>query len=142
MFQPLGRAYREVGRLDDARIALARGKSAQPGWQDDWQEQKRIYEVGIQARFVHAERLLGGGRTSEALTTLKSLIEEQPDNGAIILLLSYAYDAAGERERAFRVLLKALDRPPVHHWLHINLAGYYERRRDPETSLEHLDRAI
>ena len=143
VFQLLGRAYRETGRLDDARVALARGKSAQRlTWQDDWQDSKRTYEVGFQARVRHAQRLLKLNRTGEAKQSLRSLLEERPDNEVVINTLASAYVKNGELQKAFWTLEKALERPPVHYTIHLNIAPFYENRGDPATALAHLDRAI
>jgi tetratricopeptide (TPR) repeat protein len=143
VFQLLGRAYRETGRLDDARIALARGRSAQQlAWKDEWQDEKRIYEVGFHARVLHAKRWLRLGQTDQAVEALENLISERPDNAEVINQLSNAYAKIGEGQKAFWVLRRALERPPVHPSTHFNIAGFYEARGDEETALEHLDHAI
>jgi len=143
IFQLLGRAYRETGQLDDARIALARGKSAtQLGWRDDWKENKRPYEVGFQARLLGAQRLLARDATSEAISELESLIQQEPDNPVVINTLSSAYAKNGESQRAFWTLRKAIERPPVHYTTHLNIAFFYQARGDHDSTLMHLNRAI
>ncbi len=143
VFQLLGRAYRETGRLDEARVALAKGKSAQQlGWMDGWEAMKRVYEVGFQAELLRAQALDREGKTAEAIIIFEQLIKERPDNEVVINQLSSTYTKDGQMQRAFFLLLEALDHPPVHYTIHLNIAGFYEARGDLGTALAHLDQAI
>ena len=143
IYQLLGRAYRELGRADDARIALARGRTKQPiRWSDEWEEEKRAYEVGFQARVLRSQRMLKLGRIGEALTILEALIEEEPGNPVVINTLSSAYAKSGEITEAFLTLRRALRRETVDYTVHANIAPFYENRGDHEIALQHLDRAI
>lgn len=143
VFLLLGRAYRDTGRLDDAGIALARGKSAQRiEWSDDWQEKKQAYEVAFGARFLHAQRLIRGDRTHEALNLLELLIEEQPANELLITTLSVAYALVGQTQSGFWVLVRALEKYPEYDTVHLSIAGFYESEGNQERALEHLNRAI
>ena len=143
IYQLLGRAYREMGRIDDARIALARGRTTQPiSWSDAWEEEKKAYEVGFQARILRSQRLLKLDRLGEALTILEALIEEEPGNPVVISTLSSAYAKSGEITEAFLTLRRALRRESVDYTVHANIAPFYENRGDHEIALQHLDRAI
>jgi tetratricopeptide (TPR) repeat protein len=143
VFQVLGRAYREAGRLDDARIALARGKDAGVfGWEDSWKDKKESYEVGFQARVRVARRLTNSGDFIQAINLYQELLKEEPANATVINSLSRAHARNGEMQTAFWVLRRAVAKPPVHFTVHVNIAGYYESRGDYETAMEHLNRAL
>ena len=143
IYQLLGRAYRETGRVDEARIALARGRTTQPlSWSDEWEEEKRAYEVGFQARILRSQRALKLDRIGEALTILEALIEEEPGNPVVISTLSSAYAKSGEMTEAFLTLRRALRRESVDYTVHANIAPFYENRGDHDIALQHLDRAI
>ncbi|MEE3183434.1 MAG: tetratricopeptide repeat protein [Pseudomonadota bacterium] len=143
VFQLLGRAYRESGRLDEARISLARGKSAQRiGWHDDRQEAKRAYEVGVTPRLQQAQRLILLSETEQALPILEALVEAKPNDERVINTLSNAYVLMGREDEAFAVLRNALEQFPVHYRTHLNVAGVYENRGDWKLALQHIDAAI
>lgn len=139
----LGRAYRETGNMDQARIALSRGDSTSPlSWQDPWVTDKRDYEVGFQADSLRAQRYLKAGEYDKAITLFRELHEQEPDNPVIINRLSRAYADAGEGRNSFWVLRRALASEPVHYSVHLNIAPFYEARGDIDSALDHLDQAI
>ncbi len=143
VFTLLGRAYRETGNIDQARIALARGDSTAPlSWQDPWVSEKREYEVGFQADALRAQRYLKSGKHQQAIALFKQLHEQQPNNAVIINRLSRAHAEAGEGEKAFWVLRRALTREPVHYSVHMNIAPFYQARGDLKSALDHLNQAI
>jgi|TARA_Y100000310_G_scaffold314542_2_gene364025 tetratricopeptide (TPR) repeat protein len=143
VFLLLGRAYRATGRLDDARLALARGKSAQRiEWPDGWQEKKQAYEVAFGARLLHAQRLIRRDQVHEALNILEQLIQEQPANELLITTLSVAYTLVGQTQSGYWVLVRALEKYPEYDTVHLSMAGYYESKGNQRRALEHLDRAI
>lgn len=143
IFYLLGRAYRETGNMDQARIALARGDSDSPlSWLDPWVSEKRDYEVGFQADSLRAQRYLKSGQYNKAITLFKQLHEQQPDNAVIINRLSRAYAEAGDGHNSFWVLRHALAREPVHYSVHLNIAPFYQARGDLETAMDHLNEAI
>ena len=143
VFQMLGRAYRQAGRIDDARIALARGRSAARfHWEDTWHASKGVYEVSFNARAGKALGMLDRGEAEAALEMLQLLAEEQPDNPTITANLSVAYRRVGEQEKAFWILRRALEEHPDHYPLHYHIADFYRARGDFDTALTHVDRAI
>ena len=139
----LGRAYRETGNMEQAKIALSRGDSTSPlSWQDPWVNEKRDYEVGFQADSLRAQRYLKAREYDKAITLFRELQAQQPDNPVIINRLSRAYADAGERQNSFWVLRRALAKEPIHYSVHLNIAPFYEARGDIESALDHLDQAI
>ena len=139
----LGRAYREKGRLGDARVALARGKSSQRiGWHDDWQEPKRRYEVGVTPRLRQAQRLILLSKTDQALPILETLITEKPNDERIVNALSNAYVLMGREGEGFEVLRNAIEQFPGHYRTHLNVAGFYEKRGDWKLALQHIEAAM
>ena len=143
VFHLLGRAYREKGRLGDARVALARGKSSQRiGWHDDWQEPKRRYEVGVTPRLRQAQRLMLLSKTDQALPILETLITEKPNDERIVNALSNAYVLMGREGEGFEVLRNAIEQFPAHYRTHLNVAGFYEKRGDWKLALQHIEAAM
>jgi tetratricopeptide (TPR) repeat protein len=143
VFYLLGRAYRDAGNAEAARIALARGDATMPlSWHDPWVDEKLASEVGFQADSLRALRMMREGNHADAITMLKALQEREPDNPVIINALGEAYAEYGEQEKAFWVLRRAVAKEPVHYTVHLNIAPFYQTRGDIGAALEHLDKAI
>lgn len=143
VFQLLGRAYREAGRPDDARIALAQAQSAaRLEWEDAWHENKRIFEGSFNARAANAYDLLSRGEAERAIEILEPLVKQRPDDKVIISDLSFAYVSVGEEEKAFRILRTALVKHADYYLFHYDIADLYHRRGDFDRALVHVDQAI
>lgn len=143
VFYLLGRAYRDSGNLDAARVAFARGDERSPlSWVDPWTDDKLEYEVGFRAETQRALRLMRKGQHGDAVDLLRRLQEEQPDDPTVINALSEALSEYGEPRQAFWVLRRAVAKPSAHYTTHLNIAPFYQGRGDYEAAHEHLDKAI
>ena len=143
IFHLLGVAYRDSGALDKARIALARGKNTRNiSWLDPWEDLMEPYRVSFEARLRAAQTLIRRSRITEAISVLQHLQETQPDNPVVLTTLSNAYVLNGEQQRGFWVLRRALENEPVHHTIHLNIAGFYQSRGDTDTALQHINNSI
>ena len=112
VYQLLGRAYRDLGRLDDARAALAKGRSNAPAWNDKWQEEIAGYRVSLNSQLKRTRTLLQSGQASEAIGILEELRGSYPTDMEILLQLAAAQQADGERGAAQRTLELALEHHP------------------------------
>ena len=143
VFYLLGRAYRDAGNLPAARIAFGRGDETLPlSWVDPWADEKLEYEVGFRADTLRAQRLMRRGEYGVAIDLLRSLLEQQPDDPVVVNALAEAHAEYGEPEKAFWVLRRAVAKSSAHYTTHLNIAPFYQARRDFETAYEHYDKAI
>ena len=142
-FQLLGRAYRASARIDDARIALARGRTLrQFRIEDGWHESKQRYAVSFVHRASHAQRMMQRGETAKAIAILEILIEQQPHNRVVISNLATAYRRDGDPIRAVRMLRRAIESDPDYYPFHVGVADHYRQRGDIDTALIHVDHAL
>lgn len=143
VFQLLGRAYRESARIDDARIALARGRTLrQLRFEDAWHESKQRFEVSFIHRASRAQEMIHRGEPAKAIAILETLIEQQPDNRVIISNLATAYRRDGDPIRAVRLLRRAIETDPDYYPFRVGMADYYGERGDIDTALMHVDHAL
>ena len=154
IYRTLGFALRALGRTEEARTAVALGRSADPlSWRDPRAAEKAAFVGGI-GRFSFAQNMLGAGKVDEALSILETLRGEQPDEtcGAtghqatrtceILNTLSLAYVRAGRVDEAFALVQRGLVINPDFFPFHLNIADRYRGRRELDDALHHIDRAI
>ena len=143
LYRMLGRAYRALGRADDARIAFARGRRDEPlRWRDPIQSQKADYIGGFGGRLIHAENALKAGAYEDALALLEQLREIRPDDPALLSHLSLAYLRTGAIEKALSTILEGFEHHPEYYYFHVNVAGLYREQGRVDDALRHLQRAI
>ena len=139
----LGRAYRAIGREDDARIAMARGKSA-PAMQ--WLDPKLARRIpliaGYSNRLKHAQNLIQAGRQKDALAIAKALVEERPDDVTAINTLVWSYAALGRFAEARLALRDGLAKFPDETRLHLMLANAHKERGDIGSARRELERVL
>ena len=139
----LGRALRDLGRLDDARVALSKGREArQLTWEDPVLDRRTAFIAGFGGRMLKAESLVASGEAAEALPTLEELVIDFPEHATLLNLLAVAYSQTGDAERSLTILEQAVELAPEYYPLHLNLAGAYDDLGDTEKALDYLDRAI
>lgn len=154
IYRTLGFALRALGRTDEARTAVALGRSADPlSWRDPRAAEKAAFVRGI-GRFSFAQNLLGAGKVEDALQILETLRAEQPDEmcGAtgqhatrtceILNTLALAYVRAGREDEAFALVQRALLVNPDFFPFHLNIADRYRHRRELDNALLHIERVI
>ncbi len=143
VFQLLGRAYRESARIEEARIALARGRTLQKmQWEDPWHESKQRFEVSFVHRASRAQQLIQQGESAKAIGILESLRKQQPENRVIISNLATAYRNDGDTDRAFWILRRAIESDPDYYPFRTGIADFYRQRGDVDTALMHIDHAL
>ena len=137
IYRTLGFALRALGRVEEARTAVALGRSADPlSWRDPRAAEKAAFVRGI-GRFSFAQNLLGAGKLDEALEILEALRAEQTDEtcGAtghhatrtceVLNTLSLAYVRAGRREEAMALVQRGIEINPEFFPFHLNIADRY-----------------
>jgi len=143
VFQLLGQTYRAAGDIESARRVLAKGKPGPPpAWPDPWSSRKDQWLAGFGTGLKQAARLMGSGRTGEAIDLLEQLRVDHPDDVALLNNLSVAYAQSGREDKAFEVLSDGLVRHPDYYPFHLNIATPLYRRGEIEQALGHLDEAL
>ena len=154
IYRTLGFALRALGRTDEARTAVALGRSADPlSWRDPRAAEKAAFVRGI-GRFSFAQNLLGAGKVDDALAILETLRAEQPDEtcGAtghhatrtceVLNTLALAYVRAGREDEALALVQRGLSINPDFFPFHLNIADRYRHRRELDSALVHIERVI
>ena len=153
VYRTLGRALRALGRMDDARQAMERGRDARPyNWTDPRSLEKSRYTRGY-ASFANAQALSSHGDTREAIEIFERLRRRYPTSGCgrtvdyffscnLINSLSIAYGRAGKTEDAVSLALEGLATNPGFSPFYLTIADHYRQKRDLDTALEYIDQAI
>lgn len=148
-----GEALREVGRLDEARAAMARGREAQPlTWPDERRDQRNVHMRG-HASYMLAKELSASGRVDEALAILRRLQGHHPEANCgrekefflacnLMNSISIAHDRAGRPAESRATVQRGLDLRPSFAPFHLTLANLLRDGRDLETALNHVEQAI
>ena len=153
VYRTLGEALRSVGRTEEARKALAKGKDAGPlTWPDERRDERNNHVRG-HASYQLAKTLSASGRADEALIILQRLQTYHPEQACgaeqgIILAcnlmnsFSIAFDRAGRTTSALETVQRGLDINPEFIPFHLTIANLYRQDRKLESALAHLDKAI
>lgn len=140
----LGTAYRQVGRLDEARLKLQAGVGSQLSWSglDPWTGEMQLFERGFRVEYDKAQRLLAARRSDDAITFLTSMLEMYPEKVPVLTSLAGAYSSTGRFDEALDYLNRALVIDPEHFVVHLNLGSVYNRQKVYDKALKHTDEAI
>jgi len=148
-----GEALRAVGRTDDARAAMARGREAQPlTWPDERRDQRNVHMRG-HASYMLAKELSASGRVDEALAILERLQGHHPEEHCgreeesflacnLMNSVSIAHDRAGRPAESRATVQRGLGLRPSFAPFHLTLANLLRDGRDLETALNHVEQAI
>ena len=153
VYRTLGEALRSVGRTEEARKALAKGKDAGPLTWPDERRDERDNHVRGHASYQLAKTLSASGHADEALIILQRLQTYHPEQACgaeqgIILAcnlmnsFSIAYDRTGRPARAMEIVQRGLDINPEFIPFHLTIANLYRQDRKLESALTHVDKAI
>ena len=148
-----GEALRAVGRLDDARSAMAAGRAAESlVWPDERRDERYVHIRG-HASYMLAKELSAAGQTGEALAILGRLQAHHPEGHCgrdeefflacnLMNSVSIAYDRSGQTSEALATVERGLVLNPDFAAFHLTMANLLRGRRDLEAALRHVDRAI
>lgn len=145
IYRLLGRAYQALGRSEEARIALARGRGGPQDRAWQWPDRRRatldLYIGGFTGRLTRAEGLLSIGAGREALSILEALYQDRPNHLALIGTLGHAYAQVGRLERARAVLQHGIDLSPENYYLQRLISAIHHQIGDTSRALGHMRRA-
>ncbi|MEJ8281219.1 tetratricopeptide repeat protein [Pseudonocardia spirodelae] len=94
--------------------------------------------AGPVERWERARYLFDAGDPAGAATVLAALVAEQPDAGAVRLLLARAYYHSAQLGRAETALRELLDREPADGYAHLLLGRTLQRRSRHDEAAPHL----
>lgn len=92
-----------------------------------------LYEV-----YERAVRLFDAGDPTRAARTLTPVVEAEPENSSVRLLLARAYYHSAQLGRAEEQLRWLVERDPADHYAHFVLGRTLERQGRPGQALPHL----
>ncbi len=90
------------------------------------------------AEFARARMFFDAKDYAGAAGLLAPLVEEEPGNLAVRLLLARAYYHSAQLSRAETELRTVLERDPVEAYAHLMLGRTLERQSRPEAARRHL----
>jgi len=144
-YQLLGRAYRQLGRTDDALIATARGERAQASLDDPWQAAIYKHKTGLIPQRKRADHLHARGEIERAIAIYENLHEDFPRNPTVATNLALAYANSGRLSRALKVLdnvRRYADSSVDQARIAFRAGDIHLRRGDVRRALRSADRAI
>jgi tetratricopeptide (TPR) repeat protein len=101
----LASAYRGAGRPNDAALEMAKGRDAQPRWDDPWEREMLRHFVGFRARFQMALELLNSSDPTRSVSLFEALRRERAEDHDVLVNLALAYGRAGRIDDAIAVLI-------------------------------------
>ncbi len=136
-------------RMEEARLASARGAGAIPPELDPWATELLSLRTGYSGLLKESERLLGmstsgagEGNIDEAERLLNKARLIQPRDPIVLNNLARVYESRGKFERMRKVLLDTLRHDPDHYATHLNLSLAYEHLGNLGKARVHALRAV
>ena len=140
--QLLGTAYRRLGRVDDASVALAVGVRGEPTVSDPWSEEVGQYRRGFATTLKAATAEAMAGRFDRALPLFETLRSENPSDITLANHTADVLTAGGRPDDAIRLLTSMIDARADNADTHVALASAYLASGDPPRAEAAADRAI
>jgi tetratricopeptide (TPR) repeat protein len=139
---PLGLAYRKLGRLDDARAALAGYGDGRVTFPDPLLEQAAALSSGSRQYVAAGTTALREKRFADAAEAFRKALETDPKDGS--LWANYGVALAGLRdlEGAERSYRKAIEVEPANARAHYNLGTLLAGRGAWKEAIDHLEAAV
>lgn len=136
------RAYRQLGRMDEARRITAAGEAIAFAWPDALIERLSEQVRGFSGKLLIAQRLLQQKESSKSLQMLESLRQRAPHDRNLMNSLSIAYRLEDRLDEAFEVLKEGVRQHPDFNQMHFAIAVHYDERGEYGLALDHLNRSI
>jgi predicted Zn-dependent protease len=98
--------------------------------------------VDLYSEYERAVRLFDTGDPLGATRALGPVVEAEPENRSVRLLLARAYYHSAQLRRAEEQLRWLIDRDPADHYAHFVLGRTLERLGKPAAALPHMRMAV
>ena len=119
----VGRAYRRLGRTEDADRLQAQGVDAEKSYMPDRTSRDlERYSRGYSTRLDRAVGLLRGGKPADAIVVLERMYRERPQDLMIMNNLAVAYRRVNRAKEALAILDAGLEFHPDAFGIYINKA--------------------
>ena len=119
----VGRAYRRLGRTEDADRAQARGEDAGKSYMPDrTSSDLERYSRGYSTRLDHAVGLIRAGKPADAVVVLERMYRERPRDLMVMNNLAVAYRRVNRAKEALAILDAGLEFHPDAFGIYINKA--------------------
>jgi tetratricopeptide (TPR) repeat protein len=139
---PLAMAYRKLGRMDDARKALAGYGEGRVTFPDPLLEQVAALNAGSRQYVVAATTALREKRFAKAAEAFRKALETGAGEDATVWAnYGVALERLGDPAGAERSYRKALELQPGNVRAHYNLGTLLASRGDRRQGIEHLETA-
>jgi tetratricopeptide (TPR) repeat protein len=139
---PLAMAYRKLGRLDDARAALAGYGDGRVTFPDPLLEQVAALGAGSRQLVAAGTTALRGKRFAEAAEAFHKALETDPGDGALWVSYGVALAGLGDAAGAERSYRKAIELEPANARAHYNLGTMLAARGAGRKAIEQLETAV
>ena len=148
-----GEALRAVGRVDEARTAMARGRGAEALTWPDERRDERYEHIRGHGSYMLAKELSAAGRLAEAIAILQRLQNHHPEEHCgrdeefflacnLMNSVSIAFDRSGRKSESLATVERGLALNPDFAPFHLTIANLLREERDLEAALHHVERAI
>lgn len=138
--QPLGLAYRKLGRLDDARAALAAAGDGRVTFPDPLIDQVVRLNAGSQLYIETGTAALQAGRFAEAVEAFGKALAANPRDATTWLNQGVALQGLRDPAGAEKSFRKAVELAPTNARAHYNLGSLLAGKGDRE-AVRHLETA-
>lgn len=139
--QPLGMAYRKLGRLDDARAALAAAGEGRVTFPDPLMDQVALLNAGSQLHIVAGTMALREGRFADAVAAYGKALEANPRDANAWLNQGVALQGLRDLAGAERSFRKAVELDPANARTHYNLGSLLAAKGERPEAIRHLETA-
>jgi Flp pilus assembly protein TadD len=139
---PLAAAYRKLGRLDEARAALAAYGEGRVTFPDPLLDQVAALNAGSRQYLQEGAAALREKRFADAAQAFRKAVESEPGSSAAWLNQGVALEGLGDAAGAERSYRKAIELEPALARAHYNLGTLLAARGAQQEGIGHLETAV
>jgi tetratricopeptide (TPR) repeat protein len=139
---PLGLAYRELGRMEEARTQLAARGTGTVSFRDPLAESLLSLATGAGVHLMLGNRALRQGAVETAISRYRKALEADPTSASAHQALGAVLSRQGDPEGAVRHYSAALAISPDNPSLHYNLGTVLVEKGADEQAIRHFRAAI